>query len=247
MKNAFTCLLISVAATLAAIAPVLAQTAVINVKTDQPGVEIPPTLWGVFFEDINLSADGGIYPELVRNRSFEDSDKPEFWTFTNRADGKSEATVDSSRPLNPLNKNSLRLRLAGEFTLENKGYYGMGITKGNRYTFRVALRGDEFSGPLKVKLISASGTELAAGEIREFGGRWNYHDVDLTAKDSDAKARLQISGSGTGTLYLDMVSLLPKETWKNHGLRPDLAEAINDLNLKRTNGLRDHCRLLGCG
>jgi len=61
-----------------------AQPARIEVAAGQPGHTISPTLWGVFFEDINLSADGGIYPELVRNRSFEDSDKPEFWKFTAR-------------------------------------------------------------------------------------------------------------------------------------------------------------------
>ena len=62
-----------------------AQTARIVVTTDQPGHAVSPTLWGIFFEDINLSADGGLYPELVRNRSFEDSTKPSFWTFSSPA------------------------------------------------------------------------------------------------------------------------------------------------------------------
>src|SRR6185436_12381617 len=64
----------------------------ISVNVAEPGHEIPRMLWGVFFEDINLSADGGIYPELVKNRSFEDADRPESWNFST-PDGTSAATV----------------------------------------------------------------------------------------------------------------------------------------------------------
>ncbi len=69
-----------------------AQTAKISVAMDQPGHKISPTLWGIFFEDINLSADGGIYPELVQNRSFEDAETPENWKFTS-TDDKTTATI----------------------------------------------------------------------------------------------------------------------------------------------------------
>src|ERR1035441_11129839 len=70
------------------------QPAKISVAVDQPGHKVSPTLWGIFFEDINLSADGGLYPELVRNRSFEDSDKPDFWKLSNVAGGNSSAAID---------------------------------------------------------------------------------------------------------------------------------------------------------
>lgn len=203
--------------------------ATINVQVDRPGHSIAPTLWGVFFEDINLSADGGIYPELVRNRSFEDQDKPEFWDFANLTNGKSEATIDTTRPLNPLNKQYLKIKLAGAFTLENSGYYGMGIAKGESYTFKAALHAEGFRGPVIVKLLNVAGQELASGEIKAIGSEWDYQSLDLTAAASDPKARLQISGSGSGNLCLDMVSLLPQKTWKNHGLRPDLAEAVHAL------------------
>lgn len=206
-----------------------AHAATINIQADQPGHQVAPTLWGVFFEDINLSADGGIYPELVRNISFEDGDKLENWTFTNVGEGKSEAGLDSSRPLNPLNKRSLRVKLDGAVTLENGGYYGMGIAKGESYTFKAALRGADFTGPLTIKILSADGKELASGEINNIGEGWKYQTLALTATDTATKARLQLSASGKGTLFLDMVSLLPKTTWKNHGLRPDLAKAVDDL------------------
>ena len=206
-----------------------ANAATINIQTDKPGHKIAPTLWGVFFEDINLSADGGIYPEQVRNRSFEDSEKLENWNFANVGDGKSEATIDSSKPLNPLNKRSLRVKLDGAFTLENSGYYGMGIAKGESYTFKLAARGDNFTGPLTIKIVSADGKVIASGEIKTVSGSWKYASIEIKASASDAKAKLQLSASGKGTLFLDMVSLLPKSTWKNNGLRTDLAEAVNDL------------------
>lgn len=200
--------------------------ATVNIQADKPGHKVAPTLWGVFFEDINLSADGGIYPEQVRNRSFEDSEKPENWTFASVGDGKSEMTIDSSRPLNPLNKHSLRIKAAGAFTLENAGYYGMGIAKGEGYTFKIAARAEDFSGPIMIKILSDTGKTLAAGEIKSIGSSWKYHSLDLIASDGNAKAKLQISANGKGLLFLDMVSLMPKKTWKDSGLRPDLAEAV---------------------
>jgi hypothetical protein len=221
-------LLLTAAGILGGIATVSAAAKVV-VDVNRPAHAVPATLWGVFFEDINLSADGGVYPEQVRNRSFEDADKLENWTFANVGAGKSESAIDTSRPLNPLNKRSLRVKLDGGFTLENGGYYGMGIAKGESYTFKVALRGDDFTGPVTVKILNAADQELASGEIKAIGSGWKYQSLDLTASGSEAKAKLQISASGKGTLFLDMVSLLPKRTWKSNGLRPDLAEAVDAL------------------
>jgi len=209
---------------------ILAQ-ATITVDVNKPGHAVPPTLWGIFFEDINLSADGGIYPELVRNRSFEDSDQPDHWKLSNAAGGQSAMNVDDSAPLNPLNRHSLRVKVNGAFTLENEGYWGMNIVKGDSYTFRFAARAtDGFTNPVNAKIVSSSGNELAGAEISRFAGNWRYHTLDLVAFDSDPKARLQISGSGQGTLFLDMVSLMPRTTWKGHGLRTDLAEALQALH-----------------
>jgi alpha-L-arabinofuranosidase len=200
----------------------------ITVSVDQPGHKISPTLWGIFFEDINLSADGGLYPELVRNRSFEDSDKPDFWKLSG---DNSAMAIDDSRPLNTFNLHSLRVNVNGAFTLENDGYWGMNIVKGDSYKLKLAVRAAEgFDGPLTVKILSSSGKELASGEISGFGNNWRYHTLDLTATDGDTKAHLEISGNGGGALFLDMVSLLPDKTWKNHGLRTDLAESLDALH-----------------
>ena len=215
-----------------------AQPARITVDVKHPGHPISPTLWGIFFEDINMSTDGGIYPELVRNRSFEDADNPEYWTFASAGNGKSEAAVVEGNvaakppvpPLNPYNRKSLRVKADGAFTLENDGYWGMNIVAGEPYKFRIAARSEKYTGKLAVKILSAGGTVLASGEISSFGNRWLYHSLELTASGADPKGKLEISGDGQGVLYLDMVSLMPTKTWKDHGLRTDLGESLDALH-----------------
>lgn len=204
-----------------------------NVRIDvaKPGHPISPKLWGIFFEDINHSADGGIYPEMVRNRSFEDSSTLTNWNFRNLAGRSATVTIDETRPLNPFNRRSLRIQVDGAFSLENEGYWGMNIAAGETYEFKMAARATEgFEEPLAVKLVSASGRELAGGEVKAIASDWKYYTLSLQATESDPKARLQISANGRGVLFLDMVSLLPKKTWKHHGLRPDLAESLNALH-----------------
>lgn len=193
----------------------------ITVNVAEPAHEIPATLWGIFFEDINFSADGGIYPELVRNRSFEDADTPEHWAVSG-----GEAVIDETQPLNDFNKQSLRVTIDGTVALMNEGYWGINTVEGDCYSLKLAARSDDFSGPLNVKLIGADGRELASGEVSGFGEEWAYQTLELTASGSDPKARLRLAAEGQGTLFLDMVSLMPQKTWKDHGLRIDLAESI---------------------
>ncbi|MCC6234425.1 MAG: DUF1080 domain-containing protein [Verrucomicrobiales bacterium] len=198
----------------------------ITVLADQPAHRVPPTLWGIFFEDINLSTDGGLYPELVRNRSFEDGDQPVSWTLTSAANAANEFTLDSSRPLNPLNRRSLRVRLQGRATLQNDGYYGMNVVQDHRYAFRVAARtADGFQGTVSVRLVAGTQT-LASGQLSGLSTSWKYHDLELTASGTHPRASLKLELDGQGTLFLDMVSLTPRVTWKGRGLRPDLAEAM---------------------
>lgn len=210
----------------------------ITVDVNKPGHAISPTLFGIFFEDINLSSDGGIYPELIRNRSFEDADTLQNWKFISN-DGKSIASISIANvhsrppvpPLNAFNRKSLFIDADGAFRLENKGYWGMNIIKGNNYNFKIAARtSNGFNTPLKIRILNSAGNELANSEITGFNNEWNYFLLKLTASESDSKAYLEISGEGKGTLYFDMISLLPDKTWKGHGLRVDLAEAIDALN-----------------
>ncbi len=210
----------------------------VTVDVGRPGHAISPTLFGIFFEDINLSADGGLYPELVRNRSFEDADTPQYWTFAS-ADAGGSAAISAADvqarppvpPLNPFNRKSLCVTAHGAFTLRNDGYWGMDIVQGRRYSLRLAARAlGGFAGPLKIRLVGNNGAELASGEVGGFAAEWKYYSARLTPSGGDPRAHLEISGDGTGTLYLDMVSLLPDQTWKNHGLRVDMAEALAALH-----------------
>jgi alpha-L-arabinofuranosidase len=214
--------------------PALADPATITVQVDRPSHKVAPTLWGIFFEDINLSADGGIYPELVRNRSFEDATKPDSWQLTPAAGVQAEMTIDSSKPLTPFNRRSLRLHLSGAddagARLVNAGYWGMNIVEGATYRLSLAARtADGFHGPVTVTLEGASGQRLAQGTLNGIGAGWKTYTLDLRATGTDAKARLAISVASKGTLWLDMVSLLPQATWKGHGLRPDLCEMLDGL------------------
>jgi alpha-L-arabinofuranosidase len=203
-----------------------AAPASLTVDVDRPGVKISPTLWGIFFEDINLSADGGIYPEFVRNRSFEDSGRPDYWTITKGPNDKSEIAIDSSRPLDPMNRQSLRVKVDGSLTLTNKGYWGMNVIKGESYQVRLAARAAGFQGPIAVSLQKADGSVLARGEITGFTDRWKGFSLDLKAADTDPKAQLSLTISGKGTLWMDMVCVASAKTWKSHGLRPDLCEML---------------------
>ena len=210
----------------------------ISIAVNKPGHTISPNLFGIFFEDINLSADGGIYPELVRNRSFEDADSLQYWKFISD-NGKSKASVNVANfqahiitpPLNAFNRKAALIEANGSFKFENQGFFGMNIVKGESYSFKMAVRISEgFKSPLKIKLVSSTGSELASGVVDGFDSNWKYSSLTLKATGSDPKAYLEISGEGDGKLYLDMISLIPDKTWKNHGLRTDLAEAINALS-----------------
>jgi alpha-L-arabinofuranosidase len=241
-RDSVTCLVLALAGSsslLCAQSP-KAAGAKITIEVAQPGHRISPTLFGVFFEDINLSADGGLYPELVRNRSFEDADTPENWRFS-APDGKSSALISNADvqarppvpPLNPFNRKALCVKGKGPFTLENEGYWGMNIVKGGSYAFSLAARSAQaFEGVLKIRILSSSGAELASGEIAGVGSGWKSYSTKLVASAGDPKARLEIAGEGAGELYLDMVSLMPGQTWKEHGLRVDLGEALDSLRPK---------------
>ncbi|HEX7651871.1 MAG TPA: alpha-L-arabinofuranosidase C-terminal domain-containing protein [Verrucomicrobiae bacterium] len=205
----------------------------ISVDAAHPAHAISPTLWGIFFEDINLSADGGIYPELVRNRSFEDADHPENWTFKTLS-GTGSATIATADvgakpalpPLNAFNRKALAIKAGGAFSLINEGYWGMNLVANGSYTLKFAARADKYTGKLTARLLSNAGKVLAEGVVDGFKGQWEYHTLKLTPSASDAKGKLELTGEGQGTIYLDMVSLLPDKTWKDHGLRPDLAESL---------------------
>ena len=126
MRHSFNTLLLTAALMLATCAPLCAAPATLTVDVAKPGHAISPTLYGIFFEDINCSADGGIYAEMVRNRNLEDSGKPDHWTVVSNGAGSSQVAIDSVRPVSPRNAHALRVTFAnaggGRRAVANNGY-----------------------------------------------------------------------------------------------------------------------------
>ncbi len=214
-----------------------AQKVTITVDAGHPDHAISPTLFGVFFEDINLSADGGVYRELVRNISFEDTDSLSSWTFSSKESKAQVVNADKggntrAMPLNFSNRQFLSINAQGVFSLSNNGYWGISLKKGETYDFKMALRTDanaSFGSPLTVKLSDADGKTLASGTISNIKQEWNYSNLSLKPTADCHNARLEISGDGKGRLFIDMVTLMPRSSWGKSGLRTDLGEAMNAL------------------
>ncbi len=219
----------------------------IEVEPGATGAEIDESMYGVFYEDINFAADGGLYAELVRNRSFEflPVDNAGYhgltaWTPTASSGGSGTATtVDDEARLNERNRTHLRLDLGnpegGRYGVTNSGYNaGVALTAGARYDFSTWARTDAPAGtPLTVTLRSTGGEPLADPlELTVQDDGWVEYTGTLTAKRTTDAARLAVEAGGTGTLRLDMVSLFPEDTYlgRENGLRKDLAEKVAALN-----------------
>ncbi|GAB7191828.1 alpha-L-arabinofuranosidase C-terminal domain-containing protein [Kineococcus sp. NUM-3379] len=211
------------------------------------GAEIDDTMYGVFYEDINYAADGGLYAELVRNRSFEflPVDRAGWngltaWTPTAAVGGSGTATtVDDAARLNERNRTHLKLSLTspegGWYGVSNSGYNtGVPLKAGARYDFSVWARTDAPAGtPLSVTLRGTTGALLADPlNLKVTGDGWARYSGTLTANQTTDAGRLQVLAGGKGTVRLDMVSLFPQDTYKGraNGLRRDLAEKVEALN-----------------
>jgi alpha-L-arabinofuranosidase len=225
-------------------APAAAATAyTITVAPEADGPAIADSMYGVFFEDINFAADGGLYAELVRNRSFEflPVDNRSYtgmtgWTPAGTGGGTGTATtVDDAARLNERNRTYLKLDLTnpagGRYGVTNSGFTaGIAVQDGRPYDFSVWARTDAAAGtPLSVTLHDSTGALLAEPLNRVVtGDGWTRYTGVLRATATTDAARLSVRAGGTGTLRLDMVSLFPRDTFlgRRNGLRKDLAEKI---------------------
>jgi alpha-L-arabinofuranosidase len=206
---------------------------VIKVQTDQPGAKINPAMWGIFFEDINFGADGGLYAELVKNGSFEFPDALMGWFKISPSLARGELTVRTDSPSNPASPHYLRLHAAAvaPFGVCNEGFRGMGVRAGEAYDFSLQIRGVEGSPRVTVELVGSDGTTLAAARLEGMASDWKQVRATLQSNDTDAKARLNIILEGRGTMDIDQVSLFPRNTWKHRpgGLRADMVQLLADL------------------
>ncbi|MER8223962.1 alpha-L-arabinofuranosidase C-terminal domain-containing protein [Streptomyces sp. NPDC094143] len=197
----------------------------ITVDPSARGATIDDTMYGVFFEDINRAADGGLYAELVQNRSFEYStaDNGSYTPLTSWAVGGTAEVVNDSGRLNERNRNYLSLGAGSSVT--NAGYNtGIRLEQGKRYDFSVWARA-EGGSTLTVSLKDAAGGLATARQVAVRGG-WAKYKATFTPTRTSNRGRLAVAA--THAAALDMVSLFPRETYKNqpNGLREDLAEKI---------------------
>lgn len=211
---------------------------VIHVDTAHPGAAISSKMYGVFFEDINFAADGGLYPELVKNRSFEFNDPLMGWKeqMVVNASGlempKGELDVRTDKPLNANNPHYLRAKVYEPgYGFYNVGFRGMGIEKGAEYRFSAYVRSD---GPkaLRAVITDEQGKVIGGGKLEGFGNGWKRFETVISAEETVAKARLNLYIDEKGMLDLDMVSLFPTDTWKGrpNGLRKDLVQLLYDMH-----------------
>jgi alpha-L-arabinofuranosidase len=222
------------AALLAAAATAEPVAPTITIHADQPGAKINPAMWGVFFEDINFGADGGLYAELVKNRGFEFPEPLMGWTKISPSLAKGELSVRDDAPFNTNNPHYIRLQSAGTapFGLSNEGFRGMGVKRGEAYDFSAQVRQVAGAPTLRVQLYGEDGTLLDSVDLTNFSGDWQKVTATLHPKDTDAKARLAVLLASQGTLDVDFISLFPENTWKHRpgGLRADMVQALADLH-----------------
>ena len=233
----------SVAISLTVLAATVAATAVHRPATapitlalgTTPGAPIAKTMVGVFFEDINFAADGGLYPERVKNRSFEFPDALMGWKRATPAAGT--FTVRTDTPVSP--KNTHYLRIAGTdpaqpFGVMNDGFRGVGVEAGKSYVFSVVAR-RVGNGPsaLRVQVVGGLQSVFATGRVDGIGPTWQRHSVTIVPKETQASGRLAVFLDGPGAMDVDVVSLFPVETYKNRpgGLRKDLGELLQDMSV----------------
>ena len=232
-----------------------AQNAIaMTVQAGEAGKAISPDLIGVFFEDINHAGDGGLYAELVQNRSFEyrASEQPSwnnlsFWSLTERGGSKGALAIEEAAPVHPNNPHYavLELREPGDgVAISNSGYAGIPVQAGEQYELSLFAKqlyfgkrwGQRTSGslPLDVRLESADGQLLAQTTFDISQSEWQRFSATLTASRNEPSARLVLAAKVAGGIGLDEVSLFPQKTFRNrrNGLRADLAQVIAELKPK---------------
>ena len=212
-----------------------AQTHVLDVNTNKLGAPVQPTMYGIFFEDINYAADGGLYAEMVKNRSFEFPQHLMGW----RAFGKFEVEDDGPFERNP---HFVRLKNAGhndKFTgLENEGFFGIAVKEGAAYRFSLWARCPEGGkSTLEVSFVDndtmGEDQRFATVKIDISGKDWKKYTAEITSPRTEPKGALRIFLAGDkATTDVEHISLFPKDTWKGreNGMRKDLAQALADMH-----------------
>jgi len=210
---------------------------VLNIQTDTPIADIQPTMWGIFFEDINMGADGGIYAELVKNRSFEFIKPLMGWKIDQQPFKEGAITVLAKQGVNLPNPRFLQVKtnnaIKGNLSITNEGFRGMGIKNGLAYDFSLRYRQPKTGVKLHIELINAAKEIIGSAILipNETGIEWHKKAIRFNATATALKAQLRIWFEGSGTIDLDMISLFPTDTWKNRpgGMRADMIQLLADM------------------
>lgn len=218
------------ALSLLAIAQTMGAQVIINIDANQRGPMVSPTHYGIFFEDINHAADGGLYAELIRNRSFEDDSNACNWF----AVGDAKINLVQDNLLNEIQHNALNVVIArpGE-GVRNEGFWGMNAVKDRKYKLSFWAKSDsKYKGTITARLQSAAGKSLGEVDMNvTLSKEWKKYTAEITATGNDPKAEFTLTADTPGTFQLDVVSLFPP-TFKDreNGMRPDLAQMLADMN-----------------
>ncbi len=208
-----------------------AQSNVMTVDTKKAGAPIQNTMYGLFFEDINYAADGGLYGELVKNRSFEFPQAFMGWQTFGNVQLKDDGPFERCPHYVVLGWPGHRDRRSG---LQNEGYFGIGVVKNESYRFSVWAKALNGKGRIRVQLID----QYTMGERQEFvnthiditSDKWKKYEVTIKAPKTHNRANLRIFLDGGNSVALEHISLFPVNTFKNreNGMRRDLAQALAD-------------------
>ena len=209
-----------------------AQTNVMDINTKKAGAKIQDTMYGLFFEDINYAADGGLYGELVKNRSFEFPQSFMGWQVFGDVKLKDDGPFERCPHYVVLGAPNHQERRTG---IQNEGYFGIGVVKGEDYRFSVWAKAPKGKATIRVQLID----QYSMGEHQEFveqtlditSAEWKKYEIVLKSPETQKKANLRIFLKGENPVCLEHVSLFPVNTFKNreNGLRRDVAQALADV------------------
>jgi alpha-N-arabinofuranosidase len=211
-----------------------AQPIAIEIAVDRPGAAIAPTMYGIFFEDINFGADGGIYAEKIKNRSFEFPDPLMGWKRAMIEGARGSFAPATDAPPSPANPRYLRITSeAGRFGVINDGFRGIGVTRGEQYTVSLlARRRGDGPASLVVEFEDARNQPLGGATIAGLTTSWARYRATITATETSAtRTRFRVLAGGPGVVDVDMVSVFPADTWqgRENGLRKDLVQLLKDM------------------
>ncbi len=209
----------------------------LNVDTINPLHAMSPTMYGLFFEDLSMAGDGGMYAELLRNTCFHDSTTSiPYWHMYNSEGAEGSMSLDNTNNLNDVQFQHLKLSVTnmpenGYVGIRNEGYNGMEFEVGKDYTLTFFARTDNFEGKISAMLISATGEQISEKmSVEAINNEWTQYTLVLNTKEYAAQGEFVLMcEGGTGDVYLDVVSLFP-ETYKDHNLREDMVDVLVDLS-----------------